>query len=162
MFISLLSRDTGTLPSALPPCPQDLGGTGSSAAGEAGAPTAGRAGGAAAASGDAAVRAVLTDLLGRLPAPFSLVDIESRVKTRTPFTVLALQVGGVLGAGWWGLVLRKWVGTGSAAAWLVQAGWHTRQALCSPVSSHLLRPPPHRRLSAAMCCWARCGAAWRS
>ena len=38
------------------------------------------------------MRAVLTDLLGRLPAPFSMVDIESRIKTRTPFVVLALQV----------------------------------------------------------------------
>lgn len=38
------------------------------------------------------MHAVLTDLLGRLPAPFSMVDIESRIKTRTPFVVLALQV----------------------------------------------------------------------
>lgn len=129
MCLCLLSRDTGTLPTASPPCPQDLGGTGSSAAGEAGAPAAGRAGGAAAASGDAAVRAVLTDLLGRLPAPFSLVDIESRVKTRTPFTVLALQVGGLLAAGRWGLLLHACACTGSVAAWLGQADRYTRQAL---------------------------------
>lgn len=96
MLVHLDSRCIGfpkhncLLPCLVPA--QDLGGTGSSGGGEAGAPAASKAGSGGAPSGDAAVRAVLTDLLGRLPAPFSLVDIESRIKTRTPFVVLALQV----------------------------------------------------------------------
>jgi hypothetical protein len=50
---------------------------------------AGTSGGASA--GEAAVRAALKDYSERLPAPFSLSDIEGRVKDKTPYVVVALQ-----------------------------------------------------------------------
>ena len=68
----------------------EVGGSGGGASGGAGAPAAS---GAAAGGGEAAVRATLADLLGRLPAQLSMVEIEARVKDKTPFVVVALQVG---------------------------------------------------------------------
>jgi hypothetical protein len=70
--------------------------------GVAGAPSGGGGGGNAAAAagpsgGEASVRPSLADLLGRLPAPLNLVEIEARVKEKTPFVVVALQVGGRVG-----------------------------------------------------------------
>lgn len=54
----------------------------------------GGAGGGSAQSQEAAVKAALDDFMGRLPQPFNMVEIESRVKERIPYVVVALQVGG--------------------------------------------------------------------
>lgn len=56
----------------------------------AGASAGGGGGGGSAGGGEAAVRATLADLLGRLPLLFTM---ESRVEEKTPFVVVALQVG---------------------------------------------------------------------
>lgn len=92
--LSLLNSQTEALFQAV----LEVGGAafaGSSAAGAAGgAPGAGSGASAPAGGTEAAVRASLADLLGRLPPPLSIVDIEARVKDKTPFVVVALQVGG--------------------------------------------------------------------
>ncbi|KAI8464229.1 MAG: flagellar alpha dynein [Monoraphidium minutum] len=49
----------------------------------------GASGGAA--SGEAAVRTSLKDYSERLPAPFNLVEVEGRVKDKSPYVVVALQ-----------------------------------------------------------------------
>ncbi|DBA86689.1 TPA: Dynein alpha chain, flagellar outer arm [Trebouxia sp. C0004] len=51
-------------------------------------------GGAAGASGgssEAAVRTALEDYMARLPEPLNMVEIEARVKDKTPYVVVALQ-----------------------------------------------------------------------
>ena len=52
-------------------------------------PLPGASGGAS--SGEAAVRAALKDYSERLPQPFDLVDVEGRVKEKSPYVVVALQ-----------------------------------------------------------------------
>lgn len=53
-----------------------------------------------ASSGEAAVRASLKDYSERLPQPFDLVEVEGRVKEKSPYVVVALQeVGRALGGG---------------------------------------------------------------
>jgi dynein heavy chain len=42
-------------------------------------------------SGEAAVRSALADYLERLPVPFIMVDLEAKVKDKTPYVVVALQ-----------------------------------------------------------------------
>jgi dynein heavy chain len=51
--------------------------------------TPGSSGGAS--SGEAAVRAALKDYSERLPAPFVMVEIEGRIKEKSPYVVVALQ-----------------------------------------------------------------------
>lgn len=48
-------------------------------------------------SADEAVRSALHQLLEKLPQPFNMVEVESRVKEKTPYVVVALQVGGRAG-----------------------------------------------------------------
>lgn len=63
--------------------------------------SAGSAGG-----GEAGVRNALKDFLERLPEPFIMVEIEARVKDKTPYVVVVLQVGegrgGYPGVSAWG------------------------------------------------------------
>lgn len=42
-------------------------------------------------SGESAVRAALKDYMERLPELFTMVDIEARVKDKSPYVVVALQ-----------------------------------------------------------------------
>lgn len=51
-------------------------------------------------AGEGAVRAALQDYLERLPEPFVMLDIESRIQERTPYVVVALQE--VRAASLWG------------------------------------------------------------
>lgn len=44
--------------------------------------------------GEAGVRSSLKDLLERLPEPFVMLDIEGRVREKTPYIVVALQEAG--------------------------------------------------------------------
>ncbi|EFN60095.1 hypothetical protein CHLNCDRAFT_133411 [Chlorella variabilis] len=87
--LSLLNSQTEALFQTI----LDVGGLGAAASAAAAAAAAG----GAAAGGEAAVRASLADLLGRLPAPLGLVDIEARVKEKTPFVVEAERMNGLLG-----------------------------------------------------------------
>ena len=58
----------------------------------------GGAGAGGAAGGEGGVRAAVQDFMDRLPAPFNMVEIEARVSERTPYVVVALQVGSWLAA----------------------------------------------------------------
>eukprot|EP00884_Botryococcus_braunii_P010094 jgi/Botrbrau1/19086/Bobra.0077s0003.2 len=53
----------------------------------------GRGGGAGGGSvgAESAVRESLTSFLNRLPTPFNMIEVESRVKEKTPYVVVALQ-----------------------------------------------------------------------
>lgn len=51
--------------------------------------TTGASGGSG--SGEAAVRSALKDYMERLPEPFVLLEIEQRIKEKTPYVVVALQ-----------------------------------------------------------------------
>ncbi|KAK9817742.1 hypothetical protein WJX72_001478 [[Myrmecia] bisecta] len=51
----------------------------------------GAAGGGGSGGGEAAIRAALEDYKARLPEPFIMVEIEARVKDKTPYVVVALQ-----------------------------------------------------------------------
>lgn len=42
-------------------------------------------------SGEAAVRTALKEYMERLPEPFVLIEIEQRIKEKTPYVVVALQ-----------------------------------------------------------------------
>ena len=87
--LSLLNSQTEALFQTL----VDVGAAGAAAGGAAAAAGSGASGSAPAGASEAAVRASLADLLGRLPAPLNVVDIEARVKEKTPFVVVAVQVG---------------------------------------------------------------------
>ena len=78
----------------------DVSGSGSGASGGGG-------------GGEAMVRAALKEYMERLPEPFILVDIEARVKEKSPYVVVALQEVGC--SRWSGIrvqaessILQKW------------------------------------------------------
>ncbi|KAI3429649.1 hypothetical protein D9Q98_005734 [Chlorella vulgaris] len=85
--LSLLNSQTDALFQTI----LDVGGVGGGAAVAAASAATAASAASAAGSGEAAVRARLADLLGRLPAPLVLLEIEARVKEKTPFVVVALQ-----------------------------------------------------------------------
>lgn len=91
--LSLLNGQTEAIFQAV----LEVGGSSFAAAASAGGgavagPAAGGTGAGSAGGGEAAVRVILADLLGRLPPLFGMVELESRVKEKTPFVVVALQV----------------------------------------------------------------------
>jgi dynein heavy chain len=85
--LSLLNSQTDALFQTI----LDVGGVGGGAAVAAASAATAASAASAAGSGEAAVRARLADLLGRLPAPLVLLEIDARVKEKTPFVVVALQ-----------------------------------------------------------------------
>jgi hypothetical protein len=107
--LSLLNSHTEALFQTL----VDVGAAGGAAGRAAAGGGAATSGGAPAGASEAAVRASLADLLGRLPAPLNVVDIEARVKEKTPFVVVALQVGSG-----WRRRCRWWGPARGLAGWL--------------------------------------------